>query len=36
MASNDAKLLGYCFISGSCAHFRGNKWEMTDLSLAVQ
>ena len=30
MASNDA------FISGSCAHFRGNKWEMTDLSLAVQ
>ena len=31
----DAKLLRYCFIRRNHAHFRSNRWEMTDLSLAV-
>ena len=35
VASNGAKLVRYCFIRGNCAHFRSNRWEMTDLSLAV-
>ena len=35
VASKDAKLLRYCFIRGNHAHFRSNRWEMADLSLAV-
>ena len=35
VASNDAKLLRHCFIRGNCAHFLSNRWEMTDLPLAV-
>ena len=35
MASNEAKLLRYCFITGNRAHFRRNRWEMADLLLAV-
>ena len=33
VASNDTKLLRYCFITGSCGHFRTNRWEMANLSL---
>ena len=35
VASNVAKLLRYCFRRGNHAHFRSNRWEMADLSLAV-
>ena len=33
VASNDAKLLRYCFIRGKYGRIRSNKRKMTDLSL---
>ena len=34
MASDDSKLLRYSFVTGNTAHFRSNRWEMTDLLLS--
>ena len=34
MASEASKLLRYSFVTGNSAHFRSNRWEMTDLSLS--
>ena len=35
VASNDAKLLRYCLVRDNYSHFRSNRCEMADLSLAV-